>query len=161
MEDLDLLRGKCILAVDDEPDVLDVIKESLPECEVQTARDFATAKDLMAEHRYDLVLLDIMGVNGFELLKEARLHNLPAAMLTAHAISADSVNKALKLGAVSFLPKEELVRLPELVAEILGELAAGRSHWRKLFKRLGPYFKHRLDLSWEELEKPKYPPYAY
>ena len=42
-----------------------------------------------------------------------------AAMLTAHAITTESINKALKLGAVSFLPKEELDRLPELVAEIL------------------------------------------
>jgi len=31
----------------------------------------------------------------------------------------ESLNLAVKLGAVSFLPKEELSRPPELVAEIL------------------------------------------
>lgn len=161
MADLDILQGKRILAVDDEPDVLDVIKEELSTCEVLTASDFETAETSIRNETVDLVILDIMGVNGFELLGECARQRVPAAMLTAHAIDVESLNKSLKLGAVSFIPKDELVRLPELVAEILEGLAEGKSHWPKLFQRLGPFFKEKLGVVWDDLEKPPYPPYYY
>jgi len=108
-----------------------------------------------------LVILDIMGVDGFALLQECVTRKQPAAMLTAHAISTDNINKAIRLGAVSFLPKEELRRLPELVAEILECVQAGESHWKRLFERLGSFFKERLGLEWDDLERPRTPPYQY
>lgn len=157
----EVLKGKRILAVDDEPDILELVREALVESEVTTARSFEAAKQLINSRQFDLVILDIMGVDGFALLQECRAHNLPAAMLTAHAVTIQSINQAMKLGAVSFLPKDELVRLPELVAEILEDVAAGRSHWQRLFRRLGPFFKERLGLTWDDLEKPSSPPYKY
>jgi DNA-binding NtrC family response regulator len=161
MADLDILNEKRILVVDDEPDILDVAKESLSQCEVVTAGNFEAAHGLIANERFDLIILDIMGVDGFVLLETSVKKKTPAAMLTAHAISVESLNLALKLGAVSFLPKEELHRLPELVAEILEGLEEGRSHWGKLFERFGPFFKEKLGVVWEDLEKPPYPPYFY
>jgi DNA-binding NtrC family response regulator len=161
MVDLGILKEKRILAVDDEPDILDTIKEVLSECVVAVAGDFDAAKDLIHAERFDLVVLDIMGVNGFALLEECQKRNMPAAMLTAHAVNVESLNRSLRLGAVSFLPKEELARLPELVAEILEGLEKGQSHWPRLFARLGPFFKERLGITWEDLEKPSHPPYSY
>lgn len=157
----EILKGKRILAVDDEPDVLEVIKEQLPDCHVDTAHNHESAREHIMNRSYDLIVLDIMGVNGFALLELARERHIPAAMLTAHAITVDSVNRSLKLGAVSFMPKDELAGLPELIAEIFQELSEGRTHWKRLFERLGPYFSERLGLTWEDLEKPKYPPYSY
>lgn len=43
MTDESILRGKRILAVDDEPDVLELIKEHVDDSEVVTAADFARA----------------------------------------------------------------------------------------------------------------------
>lgn len=154
-----LLRGKKLLMVDDEADVLEIFREEFPTSTVITAQDFAGALKLINEDAFDLVILDIMGVNGFELLRACRARKLPAAMLTARAITIESVNRAIKEGAVSFLPKDELDKLPEFVAEILGELEQGRTHWDKLFKRLGFYFREKLGVSWEDLEKPQYPGY--
>lgn len=161
MAGFEILKGKKILAVDDEPDVLEVIGEELGDCQVVTARDYESARQLIAHEDFDLIILDIMGVSGFQLLEECGKRKIPAAMLTAHAINVESLNKSLRLGAVSFLPKDELVRLPELVAEIFEGLAEGRSHWVRLFKRLGPFFKEKLGIVWEDLEKPPYPPYYY
>jgi DNA-binding NtrC family response regulator len=161
MAALDMLTGKRLLAVDDEPDVLEVIKEALVQCRVSTAGNYEAALHLISTQRFDLVILDVMGVNGFALLEECRKRDTPAAMLTAHAIDLDSLNRAIRLGAVSFLPKDELARLPELVAEILEGLAQGKTHWQQLFKRMGPFFKERLGVAWEDLEKPPYPPYMY
>ncbi|MFH1114058.1 MAG: response regulator [Pseudomonadota bacterium] len=161
MAELGILAGKRILAVDDEPDVLEVVGEELATCEVVAAGDCETARRLIATERFDLIILDIMGVDGFALLEESVKHKQPAAMLTAHALSIDNINRAIRLGAVSFLPKEELTRLPEVVAEILQCLEEGRSHWERLFSRLGPFFKERLGLEWEDLERPRKPPYMY
>jgi CheY-like chemotaxis protein len=160
MVDTDILRGKRILAVDDEPDVLEVIKEALTECEVTTAQDFESAARLIHAQDFDLIILDIMGVRGFDLLDECRRRKMPAAMLTAHAIDVDSLNKSIRLGAVSFLPKNELARLPEIVAEALESLADGQGHWPKLFARLGAFFKERLGVGREDLEHPPHPPYS-
>jgi DNA-binding response OmpR family regulator len=157
----EILIGKRILAVDDEPDVLEIIHDQLELSEITTASTYEQATDMLSRDQFDLVLLDIMGVRGFELLEQCREKRLPAAMLTAHSISADSVNKALNLGAVSFLPKEELVNLREHVADIFEGLAKGRSHWKNLFDRLGPFFRDRLGLTWENIEKPTNPPYLY
>ncbi|MEW6139051.1 MAG: response regulator [Thermodesulfobacteriota bacterium] len=154
-----LLNGKKLLAVDDEADVLEVIKEEFPNSTVITAQEFDSALKLINEDVFDLAILDIMGVNGFELLKACRARHQPAAILTARAINVESINRAIREGAVSFLPKEELTRLPELVAEILIELEQGRTHWARLFQRLGSYFKEKLGLTWEDLEKPQHPGY--
>ncbi len=159
MYDETFLDNKKLLAVDDEPDILEIIREAFPRSIVTTAQDFESALKLINEGGFDLAILDIMGVNGFELLKACRERNLPAAMLTARAIDVESINRAIREGAVSFLPKEELGRLPELVAEILSELEQGRPHWHKLFQRLDSYFRDKLGVTWEDLEKPQYPGY--
>jgi DNA-binding NtrC family response regulator len=153
---MELLENKKILVVDDEPDVLETVVELLSSSEVITAGNFDDACKLIEAGSFDLVILDIMGVNGFGLLEFCVKNKLPAAMLTAHAVNAESLNEAVELGAVSFLPKEELHRLPELVAEILEGLEQGRTHWEKLFARLETFFKEKLGISWEE-EKSRFP----
>jgi len=157
----DILIGKKILAVDDEPDVLEMIEEQLEACEVVKASSYEQARELLLRDSFDLVLLDIMGVNGFALLEICREKGFPAAMLTAHSLDIESINKAVRLGAVSFLPKEELANLEMHVAEIFEGLAEGRSHWRRLFDRLGSFFEERLGITWEQLQKPPNPPWMY
>jgi len=157
MDKFEILKGKRILAVDDEPDVLEVIEEQLEDCELVTAGDFDTAHRLLVTETFDLVLLDIMGVNGFALLDTCRERSLPAAILTAHATNFASLNLSMKLGAVSFLPKEQLSILPELVSEILECVSQGQSHWAKLFQRLGPLFKEKLGVEWKDLSDRPYP----
>jgi DNA-binding NtrC family response regulator len=156
--DMEILKGKRILVVDDEPDILDTVSDLLNASTVVRVGNFEEARTLITEESFDLVILDIMGVNGFALLEACRANRLPAAMLTANAINVESLNVAVKLGAVSFLPKEELGRLPEIVAEILEDLSKGQTHWVRLFDRLGPFFEARFGVLWEHEEvKKKFP----
>ena len=78
MAGLEIIDGKRILAVDDEKDVLEVIQEQLETAHLTTATDFNTAKEYLEKERFDLVILDIMGVNGFELLDLATANKTPA-----------------------------------------------------------------------------------
>lgn len=161
MNDDSFLKGKRILAVDDETDVLEVITEQLHDTEVLTADNYSRAKELLESQKFDLVILDIMGVKGFELLKICGDRKLPAAMLTARAVTVDAINQSLKLGAVSFLPKDELGNLRSLVSEILEGLEQGKSHWAKLVERLGPLFRDKFGIMWEDPDRPTDPPVYY
>jgi len=153
--DVTILEGKRILAVDDERDVLDVIREQLESSRLVTALDFGAAREHLEKEAFDLVILDIMGVKGFDLLELAREKRLPAVMLTAHALTPESLQRAIDKGAVSFLPKEEIERLTELVAEIFEGLREQKTHWPKLVERLGPRFKELWGEMWHQIEFPR------
>ena len=51
MSETDLLSGKRVLVVDDEPDILSVLEELLDMCEVVKASTFDEAKNLLKTHR--------------------------------------------------------------------------------------------------------------
>ena len=70
-----VLNNKRILAVDDEADILEVLKEEIetaaPTCTLDTATSYEKAVELLTSWTYDMVILDIMGVRGFNLLQLA------------------------------------------------------------------------------------------
>ena len=110
-----VLKGKTILVVDDESDVLTVleeeIKEVCPNAIVDKATTYKEATERLASWTYDLVVFDIMGVRGFDLLKSAVLRQFPVVMLTAHALSPEALRQSIELGARAYLPKEKTGRL--------------------------------------------------
>ena len=137
--------------VDDEPDVLETVAEELDMCLVHKAGDYDTALQYLLSYTYDIVILDIMGVRGFELLKNAVSRGFPTVMLTAHALSPESLKKSIKLGAVSFLPKEKTSELTSFLEDVV--LGRGKPVWQKLFDRLGNYFNRRFGPDWKEKDK--------
>jgi CheY-like chemotaxis protein len=146
-----LLKDKLILVVDDEPDILDAVAEVLDMCMIHKARDYDTAVQYLLMYAYDIVILDIMGVKGFELLKVAVTRGFPAVMLTAHALSPEALKKSIKLGAVSFLPKEAISDLRLHLEDVV--LGAGKPVWRKLFERMGDFYNKRFGPDWKEKDK--------
>jgi len=107
-----ILNGKRILAVDDEQDVLAVLEEeilgSCSKCQFDKATSYEIAIQKLKSQTYDLVILDIMGVRGFDLLDYAVGRKLPVAMLTAHALDSEALKHSIQNGARAYLPKEKL-----------------------------------------------------
>ena len=64
------IKDKHILAVDDEEDVLETIEDILEGAVLDRARDYESASQKIRDNIYDLAILDIMGVNGLQLLEE-------------------------------------------------------------------------------------------
>ena len=62
MDPKKIIKGKKVLIVDDEKDVLDLLVELLTICKIDTASTFEEAKDLLEKNYYDIAVLDIMGV---------------------------------------------------------------------------------------------------
>lgn len=143
-----MLEGKTILAVDDEPDVLETIAEVLEKCEVETAGHFARARQLLETRAYDMVILDIMGVKGLDLLEMAVDRSFPAVMLTAPAVNPEYILKAMQRGAISYIPKEELANLDSLLTELFEILHSGGFPWPHTMKRLAPLLDERFPPDW-------------
>ncbi len=148
------LAGKRILAVDDEPDILESIVDILQDSVVDCASTYDSASEKLKNNRYDLVILDIMGVNGLKLLEEAVERNFPAVMLTAHAVNPEALATCIRKGAISYLPKETLPELNELLAAIFKAHEEGEPSWKLLFDKLGDFFEQRFGPNWKEKDKP-------
>ena len=148
MDTAKVLKDKIVLVVDDEVDVTDTVEEVLDMCFVRKANDYDTARQLLMSYTFDIVILDIMGVNGFDLLKLSVKRGFPAVMLTAYALTPDALEKSIKLGAVSFLPKEKMSDLDDFIADVV--LKAGQPVWGKLFDKLGSFFNNRFGPDWKQ-----------
>jgi DNA-binding NtrC family response regulator len=148
-----LLDGKRVLAVDDEQDVLDTLVDLLPMCKMVTASAFEEAKELLESQQFDLVILDIMGVDGYGLLDIATRKSIPAVMLTAHAWSPDNLVRSIKEGAVAYLPKEELTNITDYLIDVLTAQKEGRNPWESWHERLPTsYFERRWGAAWKDTD---------
>ena len=154
MSDTKMLAGKKVLAVDDEPDVLEVLEELLDMCDVVTASTFEQAKQFLESQNFDIAVLDIMGVNGYGLLDIANQKNIPAVMLTAHAFTADNLVRTIKEGAYSYIPKEELSDIAEYLIDALIAKQKGENPWSAWQERLpSSYFERRWGAAWKNTDK--------
>ena len=149
MSEIQLIKNKKILIVDDEPDVLDTLEDLLIDCHVTRASGYEEAKALLASETFDLTVLDIMGVNGYELLKIANQRQVTAVMLTAHAFSPENIARSFKEGAAYYIPKEEMVNIASFLEEILDAQQKGRNTWERWFKRLGNYCERHFGPDWQ------------
>jgi CheY-like chemotaxis protein len=147
-----ILNGKSILAVDDEPDVLTILEEEIvdacPQCSFDKAITYEDAAEKLESNHYDVVILDIMGVNGFSLLDIAVKKNLKVVMLTARALSPDALKQSHEKGARAYLPKEKLGEIVPFLEDVLKyEFEPG---WTRLFEKLHGFFTEKFESDWEK-----------
>jgi len=149
-----LLDGKKILVVDDEPDVLIVLKDLLSMCVVTTASAFDEAKELLESQDFDIAILDIMGVDGYGLLNIAKQRHIPAVMLTAHAFTPGNLVRSIKEGAASYIPKDETTGIADFLADVLKAQVGGKDPWQTWQERLpSSYFEKRWGAAWQDADK--------
>ena len=149
-----VLNNKRLLAVDDEPDVLETLEEQLSDLEdliFDKATDYDMGYQLIRSWTYDLVILDIMGVRGFDLLNAAVHLGFPTVMLTAHALSVETLKKSIEMGARAYIPKEKMSEIIPFLEDVL--TLGHQSGWRRLFDQLGHFFNVTFGHDWQKDEK--------
>jgi CheY-like chemotaxis protein len=149
-----ILNGKTILAVDDEADIQSLLEEEIlgaaPKCRFEKASTYEEAVKKLESQHYDVVILDIMGVRGFDLLDLAVRKNLRVAMLTAHALTPEALKRSFEMKARAYLPKEKLGGIVPFLEDILiYEYLPG---WKRLMKKLETYFKVLWGEYWQKAE---------
>jgi len=146
-------RWKKILAVDDERDILDVLEEQITDvceqCVVEKATTYEKAAKCLEFFTYDLVILDIMGVRGFDLLEMAVKKKLRVVMLTAHALNAEALKRSHDMGARSYLPKDKIGEIVPFLEDAL--TSAFEPGWKTLYKKLRSFYDDVFDADWEKI----------
>ena len=134
--------GRKILVVDDEPAIVDLVRQLLMRHghEVVTASDGDAALQAIYDLKPDLVVLDLMlpKLSGWEVCRrvkedrdDKKVRDIPIMMLTARREDKDLV-EGLGLGADDYVKKP--FSTAELGARV--EAALRRSHEEKTAKRL-------------------------
>ncbi len=108
-----------ILIVEDERPISDLIKLNLSDAgyDCTCVYNGMDAIDIVSEHTFDLMLLDIMlpGADGYEIMDYVRDLGIPVIFLTAKNMTSDKV-KGLNMGAEDFIVKP--FEIVELLARI-------------------------------------------
>lgn len=117
-------RKRAILAVDDDPHLLRLVKQALTfeGYDVLTASDGVRALAQVKAQQPDLVLLDVMmpKMDGFAVCQRVREFSLvPIILLTARGLEHDKV-RGLELGADDYLTKP--FNVDELLARVTAVL---------------------------------------
>jgi two-component system nitrogen regulation response regulator GlnG len=116
------MRTPVLLAIDDEPAILSVLRVAFaePEAKLYTATTGAEGLRLFSEHRPDVVILDVRlpDMHGLDLFR--RLHEsdakVPVILMTGFGTAATAI-EAMRLGAFEYLVKPpDPDKLTELVA---------------------------------------------
>ena len=155
-----ILDQRKILIVDDEQDILDVLEEEITsscfDCALDKATNYDEAVKLLQSKIYDVIVLDIMGVRGFELLDIAVKNNLKAVMLTAHALSPENLKRAYDMGARAYLPKEKLGKIVPFLEDTLKyDFESG---WKRAYEALRDTFTSLWGRDWEKAAGTTLPP---
>ncbi|HAX17160.1 MAG TPA: DNA-binding response regulator [Actinobacteria bacterium] len=147
-----------ILLVEDEEKVANFISSGLEEegYNVEVAYDGRKGLELLNEHIYDIVLLDLMipEIDGLELLKNMRARSIdtPVLIITAKT-SKEDVIKGLDTGSDDYLTKP--FSFDELLARIRALLRRSRKTDNHIFEYkdliLNPY-NRKLSIALKEVE---------
>jgi DNA-binding NtrC family response regulator len=100
-----------ILAVDDEPDMLSLVKmiiEGYSDHQVTTTNNPMEVAELLTKEPFDLIITDLKmpGMDGMELLELAKKHDKDALILMVTAFgSLESAEEAVAKGAFDYISK--------------------------------------------------------
>ena len=114
-------KQKCILIVEDEKNIVDILRFNLQRegYDTREAYDGADGLDKARSENPDLILLDVMlpKMNGFDVCQKLREegNNVPVIILTAREEEADKV-LGLEIGADDYITKPFSMR--ELIARV-------------------------------------------
>ena len=130
------MAGERVLAVDDEPRYLEIIRFNLEAAgyDVASAGSGEEALEAVAAREPELIVLDVMlpGIDGFEVCRRVRERSTcPIIMLTAKGSEEDKV-RGLRLGADDYVTKPFSAQ--ELLARVEAVLRRARppeSHERQ------------------------------
>jgi len=145
-----LLNHKRVLLVDDEEDVLETLQELLSMCDVVKASSFEEAREFLENQVFDLAILDIMGVNGYNLLEIAVRKKVLAVMLTAHALSPQDTVKSFRGGAAYYIPKDRMKDMVMYLTDILEAKGKGERFWWRWLDRFGSYYDRKFGPDWKK-----------
>jgi DNA-binding response OmpR family regulator len=115
---------RCVLIVDDDPHVAEMLRQTLPESEFEldSAQDGEAGLQAIETHRPDVILLDLMmpKLDGFGVIERlstnSELRNIPIIVISAKELTLDESKKLKE--SVAFVMKKQSFNSDKLIQEI-------------------------------------------
>ena len=147
------LTGKKILFAGSEPDISwkvlgEKILGACPNCMLDRATTYSAATRMMEAQKYDVVILDIMGVRGFDLLELAVSRKIKVAMFTEHDLNPKTLELSFKKGARTYIPQEKLGEIVPYLESILA--TAYLPGWGYLLSKVADFFDGIFEPAWKQ-----------
>ncbi len=101
-----------------------------------------------------MAILDIMGMNGYELLQIAKSKNIPARMFTAHTLTEKDLKRSVEEGSFYYAPEEETNNIAPFIADVLEARQKNQNPRIRCFERLGGFYEQKfVGTNWRQKEK--------
>ena len=148
---------KHILIVDDDVAVTNYFKVFIAQTglfETTVMNDPRKVMPLLEKEEFDIVLLDMdmPNISGMDILHEMNKQAINVSVVVLTGVNdVDLAVKSMKLGAVTFLPKDKMSELQSFLEDVV--LGGGKPVWEKFFDKLGDYFNKRFGPDWVEKDK--------
>ena len=144
-----ILKNRTILAVNKDPDVLEVLEEEIlegcPDCHFHKATTYREAVERMLSFTYDAVLLDIAGVRSLNLAELAAIRNFPIAMFTAHPLTPEALEGRFGMKIQAYLPEEKMGEIVFFLEDMLRQRYL--PGWRRFFHEIG-FLGKKFEIDW-------------
>ncbi len=134
-----------MLIVDDDMSLRRLLRRYMAEAgeiDVHEASNLATARQVLARHAMDAVLIDLCldpddrrNRDGLTLVREVREQSTAVPIVVTVASEMAEIREAMRLGAYTYILKDELCE--ELVLPVLKDLRARRSLEREVLELHG------------------------
>jgi hypothetical protein len=100
-----------------------------------------------------MVVLDIMGVKGYDLLEIANHNDIPALILTAHALSENDLIASINSGAYAYIPKDKMVEIEDFMIDLFKAHKNDIESCSAWFDKLMPFFDLKFGGNWKEKDR--------
>jgi CheY-like chemotaxis protein len=121
-----------LLAVSDQWDIAHLLSDMFPSASVALVINGEEALEQIDRKAVDLALVDLAVKDSLDLLGRLVRKAVPTVMLTQKNSAPKALSEAIQKGAVAYLAKRHLDRLPKLVQTVLAPTPA----WKILFHDL-------------------------
>ncbi|MDR2423506.1 MAG: response regulator transcription factor [Prevotellaceae bacterium] len=149
------MNNRQILIIDDEPDIREILQFNIENEGFITglAASAEEAEKIMAEHPFDLLLLDVMmgGMSGFQFARKLREqgNETPVIFLTAKDTENDLLT-GFSLGADDFIRKPFSIK--EVIARIKSVLNRSKSVIKKETEDIYQFENLKIDFERKTVE---------
>jgi hypothetical protein len=122
-------------------------------CNVERTSSYDKAKEMLETQYFDMAVLDIMAVNGYELLDLVNEKNVMAVILTAHSSRVEDTDIICGEGAASCMQKSKAHDMRPYTDTVLDAHEVDKQPWWGWFNRLGTYYEKIFGSEWVSYEE--------
>jgi CheY-like chemotaxis protein len=134
-----MIDRKSVLVVDEEPDTLSFMEESIKAVSsgghLDTATSYERARELLASWSYDISIIGMRGADGCKLLKQATFSRTPVVVYLANGQDPETISNCMEMGVKAYITRDKVREIVPFLEELVEQECM--STWRRIYGKAG------------------------